>query len=244
MPENTNIKGASLTRRPWATKEWRERRKEKLKDKCEWCGSTKNLTIHHPDYRPALSIWREIARKLFEKSEEYENAQNVPPVLVEHCPRCGSKGIYKRITVIPPYRCSRCGLEFDTPKKREECDSDAFWSAYKEFISKNKGGVDAEFAIEKQKSYERYMSMEGVVTLCKRCNFAIHRGMWLCPVCKEHYFRLSSFKIENGKTVPIQPKTCWSCFVKTPEGKKVLARKKAEEELLSGRGLKTIGLRW
>lgn len=42
--------------KPWKTKEWKDKRKEFIKDKqCEWCGSTKNLRIHHPQKRNSLS---------------------------------------------------------------------------------------------------------------------------------------------------------------------------------------------
>ena len=35
---------------PWQTKEWKQKRNELLKDaKCEICGSTEKLQIHHPE---------------------------------------------------------------------------------------------------------------------------------------------------------------------------------------------------
>ena len=38
-----------MTRRPWQTKEWKNRREQILltRNKCEWCGKTKNLHITH-----------------------------------------------------------------------------------------------------------------------------------------------------------------------------------------------------
>ena len=36
-------------KKPWQTKEWRDKRAELIKDKkCVWCGSLERLTIHHP----------------------------------------------------------------------------------------------------------------------------------------------------------------------------------------------------
>jgi hypothetical protein len=37
--------------KPWQTKAWRDKRKGYLEDKkCEWCGTTERLVIHHPTY--------------------------------------------------------------------------------------------------------------------------------------------------------------------------------------------------
>ena len=33
--------------KPWGTKEWKEKRASVLKATCEWCGSKKNLVLHH-----------------------------------------------------------------------------------------------------------------------------------------------------------------------------------------------------
>ena len=34
---------------------------------------------------------------------------------------------------------------------------------------------------------KRYMEFEDIQVLCKRCHFAHHKGMDLCPVCKKKY---------------------------------------------------------
>ena len=34
---------------------------------------------------------------------------------------------------------------------------------------------------------EEYLSLEGIIILCRRCHLAVHRGMHLCPKCKKHY---------------------------------------------------------
>ena len=91
-------------RKPWQTKEWREKRAKFIKDKsCEWCGSTETpLTIHHPQKKNTLSD-------------------------------------------------------------------------------------------------EKYMSFEGVMILCKRCAFAAHNRMHLCPSCKK-------------KFVPNRFDVCFNCL--------------------------------
>ncbi len=35
---------------------------------------------------------------------------------------------------------------------------------------------------------ERYFSLEGAITLCKKCHHAWHKGRILCPYCKEKYY--------------------------------------------------------
>ncbi len=91
-------------RKPWATKEWRQKRTEFLKDKsCLWCGRTEApLAIHHPQEMNTLSD-------------------------------------------------------------------------------------------------EKYMSFDGALVLCKRCHFALHKGMHLCPNCKKKY-------------VPNRFQVCFDCL--------------------------------
>ena len=59
-------------------------------------------------------------------------------------------------------------------------------------------------------SEKDYLSMEDCLALCKRCNYAIHKKLKLCPVCKEHYF-----KSKKGRD------RCWKCFIETDFGKAV-----------------------
>ncbi len=59
---------------------------------------------------------------------------------------------------------------------------------------------------------EEYISLEGCIPLCDKCHFAIMKGLKLCSVCKEHYFKPSKKKHKDR---------CWSCFSKTPFGQAV-----------------------
>lgn len=45
-----------MPRKPWAKSSWRTKRAEFIKDKtCEWCSSSTNLVIHHPQKKNSLS---------------------------------------------------------------------------------------------------------------------------------------------------------------------------------------------
>ena len=46
-----------MPRRPWQTEEWKKRRKEILliRNKCEWCGKTKNLHLAHKKH----AVWQD-----------------------------------------------------------------------------------------------------------------------------------------------------------------------------------------
>jgi hypothetical protein len=59
---------------------------------------------------------------------------------------------------------------------------------------------------------EQYLSLEGCIPLCSSCNFAVEKGLKLCPICKVHYYKPNKKK---GKD------RCWECFCKTSFGKAV-----------------------
>lgn len=62
-------------------------------------------------------------------------------------------------------------------------------------------------------THEEYLSLEGCIVLCKKCNFMEDKGYKLCPVCKKQYY-----KPKRGRD-----KMCWGCFTQTPYGKSVKA---------------------
>jgi hypothetical protein len=43
--------------------------------------------------------------------------------------------------------------------------------------------------IGRSASYEEYLSFNGIMALCRRCHFAQHKGLHLCPNCKKKYVR-------------------------------------------------------
>jgi len=54
-------------------------------------------------------------------------------------------------------------------------------------------------------THDEYMSLEGCIVLCKKCNFMEDKGYKLCPVCKKKYY-----KPKRGRD-----KMCWNCFSET-----------------------------
>jgi len=62
---------------------------------------------------------------------------------------------------------------------------------------------------------EEYISFDGTIVLCKRCHFATHNGMHLCPKCKKKYVRNRFY-------------VCFDCL--SSETKKKIAEWKLEIE--------------
>jgi ribosomal protein S27AE len=115
--------------RSWHTKDWKERRKLFLKDKCEQCGGTEYLTLQNqtrPERYDKYYLNSFIYyHKLF--TDEYEGnyddlttkedilsyIEKTPRETFSMCPRC-SGSYYKRRNK-PQLVCGRCKYEFDEP---------------------------------------------------------------------------------------------------------------------------------
>lgn len=104
--------------KPWVTKEWRNKRAEFIKEKsCEWCGSSKFLTISHKQQTNFKSERYKVFGNFFDKYfkpittsinslpgqhiDEYNNLIEESKVeenlrYVDCCPSCGSLSIYAR----------------------------------------------------------------------------------------------------------------------------------------------------
>ena len=114
-------------KRSWHTKDWKERRSEVIKDKCEICGSKETLTLQHLSHTKKYSDYeREITKKhtqLFrdsnttvDKCEFTEHIiKNYDYEPVPLCPNCKSRYPNKRMRKIPQYLCTECRYEFDEP---------------------------------------------------------------------------------------------------------------------------------
>jgi len=144
--------------RSWHTKDWKERRSEILKEKCEICDSADTLTVQHLSHPKKYSDYeREITRKhtqIFkennsdiEKSEfEKHILKNYNYIAVPLCLNCGDNRPNRRVRKIPQYRCAVCKHEFDEPiyKSFDELitifyrDEDALNVRDKCFVSKDK----------------------------------------------------------------------------------------------------------
>lgn len=144
--------------RSWHTKDWRERRAEILKEKCEICNSTDTLTIQHLSHPKKYSEFeREVTRKytrIFKETnstiDKFEFKEHIIKyydyVPVPLCPNCGDNRPNKRVRKLPQYRCADCRHEFDEPiyKSLDELiaifyeDEEALDVRDKCFVSKDK----------------------------------------------------------------------------------------------------------
>ena len=144
--------------RSWHTKDWRERRAEILKEKCEICNSTDTLTIQHLSHPKKYSEFeREVTRKytrIFKETNSTIDKFEFKEHIIKHydyvpvplCPNCGDNRPNKRVRKLPQYRCADCRHEFDEPiyKSLDELiaifyeDEEALDVRDKCFVSKDK----------------------------------------------------------------------------------------------------------
>ncbi len=113
--------------RSWHAKDWKERRSEILKDKCEICESIEILTIQHLEHPRKYNEYRQEILKVF-TSQYLDSNPNIDIIEFSKfinqnynfkpnplCPKCLNNKISKRIQKKPPYLCSECRNEFDIP---------------------------------------------------------------------------------------------------------------------------------
>jgi hypothetical protein len=143
----------------------------------------------------------------------------------DSCPNCGSGSVYSRSDEYcrenkkPKFRCSRCKTEFEEPVKEVKWSSLAYLTRRFFSLFQQRHGEELArlYTEHMEKLRESYLRFEGVTILCRRCHYAYHKGLNLCPVCKVHY------KKKNHEM-------CWECFKKTEKGKKVLKLREEEAE--------------
>jgi len=114
-------------KRSWHTKDWKDRRSNVIKDKCEICSSTNTLTLQHLSHpKKYYEFEKDVTRKyaqilndsntIIDKSEFSEDIiNNYDYVPVPLCPNCESRYHNKRMRKIPQYLCTECRHEFDEP---------------------------------------------------------------------------------------------------------------------------------
>ena len=60
-------------------------------------------------------------------------------------------------------------------------------------------------------THDQYLTLDGCIVLCSKCNFMEYKHYKICPQCKKKYY-----KPKRGHD-PL----CWDCFTKTSFGKAV-----------------------
>jgi hypothetical protein len=212
--------------KPWAKKSWKAQRIEFLKGKhCEQCGSIEDLIVHHHHLRRAIrmQIQKQIVRALIRLKVDKGEIQTpgIPKKKVT-CPQCNE------IQVFPENRrtctCAQCHAHFQFDQSN--CVSVEVPSyfldpkGYKQFLKSFKDEIEflmKQAGAPEEPEYEDLT--QDTVVLCKRCHFALHQGMDLCPLCKKKY-------------KPVYRRSCFDCL---PDKQKanVEAYKKMEEEAIA-----------
>jgi len=128
--KNIYFTDENMSKKSWQTKDWRERRKRLIKDKCEQCGATEDLAVHHPSmpekydkyYLKAYMYFNELFLEenantnfndFITKEDILNYIENTPRETYKMCPKCS--GNYYERRKEPHLVCSKCKFEFDEP---------------------------------------------------------------------------------------------------------------------------------
>ncbi|MCL2098431.1 MAG: hypothetical protein FWH23_06700 [Bacteroidales bacterium] len=147
-------------KRSWHSKDWKERRSDVIKDKCEICGSKETLTLQHLSHPQKYNDYeREVTKKyvqdfidsnmVIDESEFYQYiVKNYDYIATPSCPYCKGYRFNTRKRKLPQYLCPDCRYEFDEPIYKFKLIEELIRSFYKKeetvesnqkcFVSKDK----------------------------------------------------------------------------------------------------------
>lgn len=205
--------------KPWQTKEWKEKREQFIEGKlCEQCGASEDLVVHHTQsIMPYKQHFIAISNALLsEKIQEGEYKTEL--VQIYTCPKCQThrpSDLKARKVKKPKYRCNNCGHEFEDPVIGFKETGRLSRNDWDHYLAKYRDKINEIVQAQRDEFHEYYKTFEDCIVLCNRCHLALHKGMKLCPVCKEKYHKTSYAM-------------CWDCFTKTPRGKEAAARREKE----------------
>jgi len=185
----------------WTSKEWKEKRKERIGDTCEMCG-TKGATMHLHHTYVSRTAYRDrqktiVVALLHQKIDAGELKAPVKYRVKFTCKTCG---IFDYSFAKKPIRSFVCPI----CKRRVIPEVSEYQSyyigkiGYKKFIEANKQYLDDVLASEGYQNPEYLDLGTDTRTLCQRCHFATENGMLLCHLCKKQYMRPPNT-------------TCWRC---------------------------------
>lgn len=112
-------------RRSWFTKDWKVRRDEIIKDKCQICNGRKILTLQHLSHpKKYIEYFSEIkqryTREYVSSGPDFNQDEFVEFINVNYdyypiplCPQCKSRNPNKRLKKSPQFLCTSCKYEFD-----------------------------------------------------------------------------------------------------------------------------------
>jgi len=219
MSDEKVILSTTSKRKSWTRKKWKEKRDEILNEDavCSYCGTKKNLVIHHPPNETiknkARFLRKEIIKdfEIFDKVEREKFREKVKE-------KYQSRSKFHRHKSHPYYHLIKTGhtKSVDLSELEYRINKNQYYHDLQLHRSKNffQWLKDTNREIEYQETYdqavENYLSMNGIIILCNRCHFAVHKGMNLCPICHQKYKKF-------------QYATCFDCLyrekiLKFPEG--------------------------
>lgn len=172
--------------KPCQLREWQVKGEDFINGKkCEWCGSEKDLVIHHirppHNFNDILTYFRD--QKIVEcfKSGEFICEEKERIV----CPNCGEKRssfIRPRKRAKPRYRCFTCMQKFDGPRIELHSSSYLGKEAFERFWAKYGAGIRAKAQEVYDKNREEYMSLANCVIICNRCHLAENKRIELLAI--------------------------------------------------------------
>ena len=144
--------------RSWHTKDWKERRLQFIKEKCERCDSTETLTLQHMSHPKKYNEYLKEIKKTYTNKYINNNTEIDKTIFRNHvlndyeyvpkpfCPKSKFHTPKVRVRLKPKYRCSDCKYKFEEASfiSASELisiffnDEDAYEVRDKCFISKDK----------------------------------------------------------------------------------------------------------
>ena len=202
-----------MTKKPWHTKEWKEMRDKILAERnvCEakFCRSKENLVIHHPNTVTDDMVFKSVWNYAFHDfsnlyNSVYPTKQDIKDFSVPHkgkknedmhrhdgCWNWHYVSTKHKNKDSPWFDDSNAQMRIVFANEYKEYNEKRWHNMWSEYKESNADAISNSIDTIIKKEWEKYNGLEDVQVLCKRCHFAHHKGMDLCPVCKNGYKKKS-----------------------------------------------------
>lgn len=195
----------SVSGRAWGTQAWRAKRDKLIGITCHSCGTSSGPMVlqHTRQPRKPDTILKDFESRYREEIASWLDAKPIALDVSQHpksadaCPICLSQVVRYRKTLMT-WICLgvdngvRCGHVFAEPVKEvskwtiRELEKQETKSRKLEFFEEK--GIGQSIALEALDDIIRYLNMDNVITLCKRCAFVADKtSLVLCQVCGSKY---------------------------------------------------------
>ncbi len=109
--------------RSWHSKDWKNRRKEWIKDQCQICQSREHLVVQHLSHpRSFKELRNETIKKYVDLNVNIHDSEFIDYIQDKYeyqprdlCPNCHNRNPNKRLSKLPIYLCTKCKHEFNKP---------------------------------------------------------------------------------------------------------------------------------